>query len=666
VRKAADSHLPSSLASDIDIKNFTEAGREADTWVIDSDSIRTYATQLRHNQDLRELLLVHTAMRLNQQRLKIYSTEKNPDVDISILYHHTKKIGALKRKVLVQIERKLKPALEADSLWEDAAIWILARLNASEKHQGKSPDCELEYEIIDLLSTLNETDTFNSAIPLESRTINAYAYHITDHLSKTLHINRLSLEELEKLLGIEKRPIRSSTLLKRKESEKVNNSYSTIVDTQAIPNNQWRNGEYPGWKDFIDNSFINHQIISQHPETARIELIPGKAAWEIMQQFGPEAAYIFMVFVAQATDLEKSWEGSIQVKGSHLLKLYSWDNYQDLTLDKKLKRIGSLVELVCRLSVSICNINTETKRCSVATSALWLLEELEYSGKISSSNQHKNSELSTFQSEDIDELIIRVRPGNWVEKFIGQTGYSERQTLQQYSYLGKSTLQINPYQQRLAARLSVFLTIMSRLHPNGQYEVRDLLKTLESEDVLEEVQKHKDKQEKFVEEWNRALLTLQQLGWEIKFDPETYPEKICPAWSLTEGSPTHTAIRPPNWFYLWLHAKITINPTTLIQHRLEVSKALMLNNNLILNFNNLESITDQSSQRLPRFIPGTALEEALSIKGLSKAKLAEQFGLDRSMVTRWIKGSRPIQSKHRELLWQILGKELHIVLERSL
>jgi hypothetical protein len=36
--------------------------------------------------------------------------------------------------------------------------------------------------------------------------------------------------------------------------------------------------------------------------------------------------------------------------------------------------------------------------------------------------------------------------------------------------------------------------------------------------------------------------------------------------------------------------------------------------------------------------------------------------LARSLVTRWINGSRPIQPKHRAQIWQVLGPELQQVL----
>lgn len=629
--------------------------------MIDGDRIHTYALQLRQDKALRDMLLANVALRINQQRLSSLAVGPSTDSDLYRLYRHTEKIGALKRKILTQLERRLKPTLHSDVFWEDAAIWILAKLNDWEKDQKIPADCA----IAGLLSLPMAPENPQDSAWMESRVISAYAYHTAGTLVETLAIATLSLEELEKLLGIEKQPIKNSSLFEGSNFEKVATGYPIITGAQALINNQWKDGEYPSWRKLIGDGFIEHQIIRQNPETTRIELVPGKAAWEIIQQFGPEAAYIFLIFSAHATDLEKPWEGHIQIKGSNLIKLYGWDKRTDLTLGKKLKRIGSLVELVCRLSVCISNIDIGKRRYNIATSAMWLLEELEYSGQLSLTVDSENPDLKTYQPEEPDELIIRVRPGSWTEKFFSEHGYQEREALRQYGYLAKSTLQINPYRRRLAAKLAIFLTVMSRIQINGQYEVGTLLKALESETILEEIQADKDKRNKLIDQWDSALLTLQQLGWEIKFDPETYPEKIRPAWSLTEGSPTHTHIRPSNWMYLWLRAKIVIHPTTLIQHRLEISKVLALDEDPSFDPHAPETDTEPEAHRLPRFIPGTALEQALAIRGMSKAKLAEQLGLDRSMITRWINGSRPIQPKHRELLWQLLSKELQSVLEAA-
>jgi hypothetical protein len=658
VRKNTNRQLSPLPLPTADLQNSVATEPIQANWMIDGDRIQTYADQLRQDKSFRDMLLANVALRINQQRLGL-ATGKGGDPDLYSLYRNTEKIGALRRKILNKLERSLKPSLASDIFWEDTAIWILTTLNDWERDQKIPEACA----IAGLLSTQSEPETASNTDWMEARTISAYAYQASDHLVTTLAIATMPLESLEKLLGIEKQPIKNTGLFNSKNFEKVATGYPIITGAQALINNQWKDGEYPYWRKLIGDGFIEHQIVRQNPETTRIELVPGKAAWEIIQQFGPEAAYIFLIFAAHATDLEKPWEGHIQIKGSSLIKLYGWDKRTDLTLGKKLKRIGSLVELVCRLSVCISNIDIGKRRYNIATSAMWLLEELEYSGQLALTVDSENPDLNTYHPEEPDELIIRVRPGSWTEKFFSEHGQQEREALRQYGYLAKSTLQINPYRRRLAAKLAIFLTVMSRIQPNGQYEVGTLLKALESESILEEIQEDKDKRNKIIDQWDSALLTLQQLGWEIKFDPETYPEKIRPAWSLTEGSPTHTQARPSNWMYLWLRAKIIINPTTLIQHRLEVSKVLALDEEPSFDPNAPEAAFESEARRLPRFIPGVVLEQALVVRGMSKAKLAAQLGLDRSMITRWINGSRPIQPKHRELLWQLLNKELHTALD---
>jgi plasmid maintenance system antidote protein VapI len=85
--------------------------------------------------------------------------------------------------------------------------------------------------------------------------------------------------------------------------------------------------------------------------------------------------------------------------------------------------------------------------------------------------------------------------------------------------------------------------------------------------------------------------------------------------------------------------------------------------NAIADLNpNIDVLPVAGAAAILEVIPGRALEQALAAKGLSRAKLAEQLHLDRSLVTRWINGSRPIQPKHREQIWQVLGPELQQVM----
>jgi hypothetical protein len=521
----------------------------------------------------------------------------------------------------------------------------------------------------------------------ESLVMGACAFYVASDLLHQLQITKYSTEELEALLGIREGGSQKTKNLKTdpplfqgKEFEKVATEYPILTGAQALINSQWQDGQYPYWRKLVGDGFIEHQIIRQSPETRRIELVPGKAAWEIIQQFGPEAAYIFLIFSSYATDSEKPWEGEIKLKGTDLIRLYGWDKRTDLTLGKKLKKIGNLVELVCSLSVLISNIDIGNKRYNIATSAMWILEELEYSGQLALTVNGDRPDEATYEAEDPDELLIRVRPGSWTEKFFSQHEQSEKEALRQYGYLAKSTLQINPYRKRLAAKLAIFLTVMSRIQTSSRYEVALLLEQVESPTLIQDIQHSKAKRNQLIEQWDSALLTLRQLGWEIEFDPETYPESIRPSWSFSESSPKPSQTRPQQWLDLWLQAKIAIRPTHLIQQQLAATTPLslqMTNGQSVAAQERSEPVDSATIESEPvttvmpfetdglEEIPGAVLEKALALKGLTKAKLAAHLSLDRSMITRWIKGSRPIQPKHREQLWQLLGPELYQVMGRS-
>ena len=635
--------------------------------------IDDYAAKLRQSPSFRDLLLANVAMGINQQRLKKQSPRSQPSQDLVQLYQDTERLGALQKKSITRLEKLFKEVLKKEIFWQQSAQWIVTRLDAWEADNHPPQECSIP----GILSVNLDASQPEDLTWKESLVMGACAFYIASDLVRQLQITHYSVEELEALLGIRegvsqktKNLKTSPPLFQGKEFEKVATGYPILTGAQALINSQWQDGQYPYWRKLVGDGFIEHQIIRQSPETRRIELVPGKAAWEIIQQFGPEAAYIFLIFSSYATDSAKPWEGEIKLKGTDLIRLYGWDKRTDLTLGKKLKKIGNLVELVCSLSVLISNIDIGNKRYNIATSAMWILEELEYSGQLALTVNGDRPDEATYEAEDPDELLIRVRPGSWTEKFFSQHEQSEKEALRQYGYLAKSTLQINPYRKRLAAKLAIFLTVMSRIQTSNCYEVAMLLEQVESPNLIQDIQRSKVKRNQLIEQWDSALLTLSQLGWEIEFDPETYPESIRPAWSLAEDSAKTSQPRPQQWLDLWLKAKIAIRPTHLIQQQLATTAPLALH----AGQSSPDPVRSQPLDPPSAFgfetdgleeIPGAVLEKALALKGLTKAKLATHLSLDRSMITRWIKGSRPIQPKHREQLWQLLGPELFQVMGRT-
>jgi hypothetical protein len=402
---------------------------------------------------------------------------------------------------------------------------------------------------------------------------------------------------------------------------------------------------YAYWRQIVGETFLEHQIVPHDRDSQRVEIVLGKAAWQILQQFGLESAYVFLLLAAKATRTRNPWEELVELNTQDLLSLNIWEKDSDQSVGRRLRTVGNLVELVCNLSLLVSRINPETKRFKALRIPFWVMEEMEYAGRVSSAS---NTSAGSYQPEESQDLSVRVGFGLWSEQFVDVPDELKQLALGRFGYQANSILQINPNRKTLAAKLAILIVLLYQSHPNQFYTVGALLELVESKATMIEVQRRRDRRNYFWSRWNTALHALQKMGWQIEFDPQTYPEALQPAWQQsgtiepgTIGDDDSRQSESPNWVNAWLQAQIKIHPPQLPE-------------------------TPKSTTDLPlteRFT-GRTLAQALELKGLSRSKLAEYLHLDRSMVTYWIKGSRHIQPHHREQICQLLGQELEQVLER--
>ena len=612
---------------------------------IDVVRLQTYVGKLRCGRSFLNLVLINVATGINQHRLRQMRLQGEGNADIINLYSETEKIGALQKQAIARLEKLFKAVLKNEAFWEQTASWILTRLDQWKSQRRMPADCSIPGILsVETDSTLPEEEAWQ-----ESIVMSACAFYTAGEWLRNLDLSGFSVEDVEKLLGIRSTDssVTDPVLFAGRELERVATGYPILTGAQALINSQWEDGEYPYWKKLVGDGFIQHNIVRQSSTNQQFELVPGKAAWEIIQQFGPEAAYVLLIFSSYATDSDEPWEQQLRLKGTDLIKLFGWDKRTDINLGQKLKKIGHLVELVCSLSVLISNINVGANRYNVARGAMWLLEELEYAGQLALTVDEDQPGSIHYGAGDPDELYIKVRPGSWTEKFLNAKDLNGgKEALCQYGYLAKSTLQINPYRQRLASKLAIFLTIMSRIRRDGRYEVGTLLERLEPKELMETVQNSKQRRNTLITQWDNALLTLHELGWQIDFDAATYPECIRPDWSLI-NEPEQLRTRPRNWLSVWLKAIVTIKPTVLIQEKLGAARSSSKQRSEPL------ALSDDSLERL-KVVTGAELLLALDAKGWSKAHLAKTLGVDRSLITRWVKGERVIQPKHQNQIQALL------------
>jgi len=620
---------------------------------IDQNRIRTYTTKLRRNKMLRQRVLQHLAIAINKPRLDHLVLESSNTLEM--LYVETEKLGGFEANALNKLELAFRKPLRSGALWNDAALWFLTQ----HSHWQQNPDFQPETIMPNPLAIFPDPKRPGEDSWIEAQLLSQLAFHLAQKLLQQQDSENALVTDLETLLGTTS----ISPVVAPADSDKeiqaepgaLDRLTNPIAHTLNYPSSIDQEGS--AWKRVAGDCFLEYLLEGNSCESRQVEILLSQVAWEMMQRLGPETTYLFLTLASMSSEASTPWKGSFQAKGTDLARRISWENYKDLTIEKKLKRIYSLTHLVSDLSISIIQKDTDKKSYTISSSKLLILEEFQFIGNLENIDSNQKSSHEFFEPKTPNELLLRVRLGYWLRHLFNKHGYTDTEALKRYSYLAKSTLTINPYTNSLAAKLAIFLTLMSQVQTNGRYQILSLLEVIESREFVDALQQESQLRDRLLEEWDNALLTLARLGWEIKFDPKTYPRSLQPRWSQTEGSPTYIQVRPKKWLPLWLNAQLTITPTTLIQHRLEVSKTLPAPSQ---EFE--ASPTEKQHQgSTPQTIPGYALEMALAAKGITRSELAKQMQLDRSLVSHWIKGSRFIQPNHREQLWELLGQELQQV-----
>jgi Helix-turn-helix len=389
-------------------------------------------------------------------------------------------------------------------------------------------------------------------------------------------------------------------------------------------------GAYPHWRQIVGESFLEHQIVRRDLTTQQVDLFLGRVTWEIFQQFGIEAAYVFMLLLTRSAQAQDPWSEIVELSSEDLLELSIWDWDAEPSFGRRLRLVGNWVELVCNLSLMVSQVDPKTERFTALRIPFWVLEEMEYAGRISATGK-------AYQPEEARDLTIRVGLGLWHEQFVDALPSYKQDAFLCFCFQAKNILHLPPNRKPIAAKLGILLLLLLRLSPEREYAVGSLLEQVESKAVVIEIQRRTDRRDHYFSCWNDNLHALLDLGWTITFDDATYPIALQPSWK-----PIAELDGGEDWAVTWLNAKIRIQPPELPPAQLK----------------------SRANATLADRITGQHIGSALEMRGLSQAKLAEQLGLDRSMVTYWIKGARAIQPKHRAMICELLGDELQTLVAK--
>lgn len=468
-----------------------------------------------------------------------------------------------------------------------------------------------------------------------------------DPLCQALDLPQRTHEELQKLLRL--RPIRrhkdpphpESPLFVHQAVTPVATGSPMLSSTQALLRpDLWQplGDNVPTYRrDFSQERRIEHYITTSDPKSRTVEALAGDAAWQIVQQFGLATAFLHLVFAAYATAQAEPWRGPFELQGSDLLVTLGLDKRTDIPRADKLREVVRQARLLDALGVWVVWRERNNDR-SVQMSRMW-----DVAVKVTGPEAPGEQVTPT-------EVILTVRPGLWTAQFLNGAGAQAGTALRQFGYLAQQTLRIDPYHQELAAKLAVYLTLMSRLR--STYQVQHLLEALEPAAVLQAAAADRRRRYELKQHWDEALLTLHAQGWQLVFDDTTYPLVLRPSWALPADTPAHLRQLPTDYWRLFLAGTLTFLPPEPIPRLLAAVGA-----------------TDRPpSQAAPPPVPlalpprlppltGSAARAGRRAKGWSQQELARQLGKSQQWVALIEQDKRTIQPQDQATLRTLLPLE---------
>ncbi len=380
------------------------------------------------------------------------------------------------------------------------------------------------------------------------------------------------------------------------------------------------------------SNIIEHYITNP----GDISLLPWEEALQIIDKFGTNTAKLHLIFAAHTMRQEKPWESKFTLSANDLISELGWDKRTDIKKSQKIKEVAKLAFALGCLTIQATWVEGKGNNkisCSVQTSRIWETYIDVRSGQL-------NLEQKIDEPTDV---YITVRPGLWTDAFLNKAGCEARKALYQFGYLAQNVLKIDPYQDDLALRLGLHLTVESRFHTSGTYKVQTLLEALLPKVAIIEASENRDKARKLTNRWNHALKALSELkrAFQIEFDSATYLEELRPC---SKGR------KPRGYFKKLLAAKITIHPPAPIPELLAPktqSKLVKLRDTSFpKKVNKLAAKTT--------VITGMKIKDARKAKGWSQGQLAGFLGVSQNLVSLIERDKRSTNKKLRNKIVKLL------------
>lgn len=386
-------------------------------------------------------------------------------------------------------------------------------------------DRELEQAVRDYLLDADHASILQEKISFLGQ---VYCRDITQKIIDSLNLPNCSIQDLENLLGLKHKPPTSEDIhLEMQPIAAIPTSIPIASSIRAqLRSDLWAQDEnqlavFQYRSKNNPSNYIEHYITSP----GDIAMLPWEAAEQIINKFGFDTVKLQLIFAARTMDQVDPWKSPFRLKSSDIIQLLGWDRNHSSSMPEKRNAVASAAYALSCMLVKSVWIEGRGKRKVDASTPIGRMWDVLI-------DPHGQIDWVTGKIESPDEVYITVSPGLWTKHFLNRAGSKAKEALHQFGYLARDILQIDPYHNEMALRLAIQLTLDSRVRARNQnpYEYRvsglleDVLPRTEIDKALDDKYKARDLKNR----WNRALKLLMSLGWEIEFDPETYPEWLQP------------------------------------------------------------------------------------------------------------------------------------------
>lgn len=544
--------------------------------ILTADYLGKLITTLRDNSALPELvtdLLFQHLVKVYQHKLETTLQSEGMDAIDTSLPHfklirnrkqHTQKLELAfdDEKIKAYLKNSLSEFFNHVGFWEEFAraiganlvAWAIEHLeeNLSSKALKMLSQAQLIEKVSQLLTALN-SKVLQEKIGFFGQ---VYSQDITKKIIQGFNLPECSLQEMDNLLGLKQRPSFSSNRALEFDPIAViptSIPIASSIRAQLRPDLWQQSSDDLAVFQYRSRSNPNNYIEHFITNPGDIEMMPWEAAEQIINKFGFDTVKLQLIFAARTMQEDEPWNSTFTLKATDIIQLLGWDRNHNTTLAEKRNAVASTsYALSCMLVKSVWVEGRGKKKVDASTpiGRMWdVLIDL-----------HGQMDWLTSKIEKPEEVYITVSPGLWTKHFLNRAGSRAKEALHQFGYLAQDILRIDPYHNEMALRLAIQLTLDSRIRVRNQnpydYQVVSLLEEVLPKLEIDKALQDKHKARDLKNRWNKALELLLSLGWQIEFDPKTYPDWLQP------GS---TAPKSDDWRKIrvidrLLQAKLTIKP----------------------------------------------------------------------------------------------------------